>query len=126
MSALSSASRMCGLVWSARENAGKAWACRLSRWIAPGLASGSQLSGEAYVQEALSWLPEARPGAIHLDSLQAQALPAFSRADQTRPHILLADDNADMRAYLERLLANHYDVTAVADGESALRSEIGR
>ncbi len=92
------------------------------RIVASRTKESVRASGEAYVQEALSWLPEARPGAIHLDSLQAQALPAFSRADQTRPHILLADDNADMRAYLERLLANHYDVTAVADGESALRS----
>ncbi|WP_158002566.1 PAS domain S-box protein [Methyloterricola oryzae] len=36
-------------------------------------------------------------------------------------HIILADDNADMRGYLARLLqAKGYDVTAVRDGEAAL------
>ena len=37
-----------------------------------------------------------------------------------RPRILLADDNADMREYVCRLLAERYDVTAVADGMQAL------
>ena len=36
------------------------------------------------------------------------------------PRILLADDNADMRDYVRRLLGDRYDVTAVADGEEAL------
>ena len=37
--------------------------------------------------------------------------------------ILLADDNADMRAYVRRLLdAQGYEVEAVADGEAALAS----
>lgn len=36
-------------------------------------------------------------------------------------HILLADDNADMRGYVARLLQEQgYDVTAVHDGEAAL------
>jgi PAS domain S-box-containing protein len=36
-------------------------------------------------------------------------------------HILLADDNADMRSYVVRLLQEQgYDVTAVRDGEAAL------
>ncbi|HEU5460169.1 MAG TPA: response regulator, partial [Pyrinomonadaceae bacterium] len=38
----------------------------------------------------------------------------------SRARILLADDNADMRDYLRRLLASRYDVEAVADGEAAL------
>ncbi|KAJ3013857.1 hypothetical protein HKX48_005485 [Thoreauomyces humboldtii] len=35
--------------------------------------------------------------------------------------ILLADDNADMREYVARLLETHYDVTVVNDGEEAYR-----
>jgi signal transduction histidine kinase len=35
--------------------------------------------------------------------------------------ILLADDNADMRAYIQRLLAGRWSVEAVADGEAALQ-----
>ena len=37
-----------------------------------------------------------------------------------RPRILLADDNADMRDYVSRLLSERYDVTAVPDGMAAL------
>jgi PAS domain S-box-containing protein len=35
---------------------------------------------------------------------------------------VLADDNADMRGYLERLLTERWDVEAVADGEAALNA----
>lgn len=37
-----------------------------------------------------------------------------------RARILLADDNADMREYVRRLLKERYEVLAVADGEAAL------
>lgn len=36
--------------------------------------------------------------------------------------ILLADDNADMREYVRRLLGGQYEVEAVADGEAALNA----
>ncbi len=39
---------------------------------------------------------------------------------RARLRILLADDNADMRDYVRRLLAEQYLVKAVADGETAL------
>ena len=35
---------------------------------------------------------------------------------------MLADDNADMRDYVRKLLARRYDVEAVADGEAALKA----
>lgn len=41
------------------------------------------------------------------------------RAD--RPVVLLAEDNADMRDYVQRLLNENYDVIAAADGEAALQ-----
>ena len=48
------------------------------------------------------------------------------RCDAATParaaRVLLADDNADMREYLRRLLAAEYDVEAVADGEAALEA----
>jgi PAS domain S-box-containing protein len=37
-----------------------------------------------------------------------------------RPRIVLADDNADMRDYVSRLLRERWEVEAVADGEAAL------
>ncbi|HEU4509479.1 MAG TPA: ATP-binding protein [Pyrinomonadaceae bacterium] len=79
------------------------------------------LSGEAYVEEALKWIPEG----IALDT-PAPVAPASTPAivadeqEQPRPRILLADDNADMREYLRRLLASRYEVEAAADGEAAL------
>ena len=36
--------------------------------------------------------------------------------------ILWADDNADMREYVRRLLSKHFDVQAVADGQAALEA----
>lgn len=39
---------------------------------------------------------------------------------ESRPRILLVDDNPDMLAYLSRLLAGSYQVQGVADGTSAL------
>lgn len=37
-----------------------------------------------------------------------------------RPRVLVADDTADMRQYIEHLLQTQYDVTLVGDGEAAL------
>ncbi len=66
-----------------------------------------------YVQEALRWLPrEEAPGA-------PAPRPA---ADPSAPTVLIADDNADMREYLTRLLAGRYQVDAVADGTAALQA----
>jgi signal transduction histidine kinase len=72
---------------------------------APDGGSSSTRAG-AYVEEALSWLPgpQASPGA-------SQGGP--------RNRILVADDNADLREYARRLLAEHYEVEAVADGAAA-------
>lgn len=84
------------------------------------------LRGDAYVQEALRWLPghEAISPDI-LDtafSVATQPIHAPSRTSGTRSHILIADDNADMREYVQRVLRDRYEVTAVDNGESALKS----
>jgi diguanylate cyclase (GGDEF)-like protein len=67
----------------------------------------------AHVLEALSWLP---PDA-------GTAGPAAALETTThRPRLLLADDNVDMRRYVERLLHPHYEVLAVPDGQAALEA----
>jgi len=63
---------------------------------------------EAYVEEALRWLPGAE---------QAVA----ETVNTGRPRILLADDNADMRDYICHLLSPTYEVETVADGRVALQ-----
>ncbi|MGH3967998.1 MAG: ATP-binding response regulator, partial [Mycobacterium sp.] len=42
--------------------------------------------------------------------------------DDERPLVLIADDNADMRAHLERVLSKHWRTVLAADGEDALRT----
>jgi PAS domain S-box-containing protein len=73
---------------------------------------------EPFVREALRWLPETGPEEIAPGNDAAssprpgQALPA---------RVLVADDNADMREYLARLLHTAgYQVTTVTDGQAAL------
>jgi len=73
---------------------------------------------EAFVSEALRWLP----GNKIAEEVHGQDEPLTTPdgLPGKRAHVLLADDNADMRDYLCRLLATGYDVTAAADGEEAL------
>jgi signal transduction histidine kinase len=78
-------------------------------------------TARAYVQEALRWLPDA-------PSTPAEALahePAYldppARTARVA-RILVADDNADMRAYVRELLEPHYVVEVVPDGLAALEA----
>ncbi len=83
--------------------------------------SSTNLQSEAYVDEVLKWLPEGDnplDGLSTFESVSAKLSPRS--ADQPRARILLADDNADMREYVRRLLSPKYDVVAVPDGETAL------
>lgn len=80
----------------------------------PSTAVGKQ----AYVEEALRWLPTSETGVDSTadDTVKTRVLAA----DEPHPYILLADDNTDMRVYVQRLLAQNYQVKAVSDGEAAL------
>jgi len=77
------------------------------------LASTST-GAEAYVAEASRWSTDA-PGT---GVTPAQTLPAVD--ELFRERIVLADDNADMRDYLRRILERHWRVETVADGAAAL------
>ncbi len=76
--------------------------------------SSTVSSAALYLEEARRWgqSAEGREGA---DGIQ------FAAADRGA-HILLADDNADMREYIEHLLEKHYEVEPVADGRLALEA----
>ena len=89
------------------------------------------LQREAYVEEVSRWLPDeptpeasAEPYRI----LQDSSLPSRAQvATGETKRILLADDNADMRGYVRRLLTlSGYDVEAVGDGLAALRAAQAR
>jgi len=80
-------------------------------------AASTMIGADAFLEEALGWLPAEA-------SLQAEA-PTVSAGDpRSRSRIVLAEDNADMRDYLQRLLAGAYRVECVADGETALQSAL--
>lgn len=89
--------------------------------VAPAAEAAPTVSGAgAHVEETLRWLPTARP------DTSGAALPpgpaaSHSAAASAAPRVLIADDNADMRDYLTRLLTEAgYRVEAVPDGHRAL------
>ena len=81
----------------------------------------------AFVEEAMRWLPDGQDvpssgapileGPRLLSSLDNEGPPA---GDERR-RILLADDNADMRDYVTRLLRPGYEIATARDGQEALR-----
>ncbi|HSY37333.1 MAG TPA: ATP-binding protein [Acidobacteriaceae bacterium] len=86
------------------------------------LASPTTRAG-AYVEELKQWLEIQPELAIDATALPRQATLASSlepRPSGKRELIVLADDNADMRHYLTRLLSERYEVHAAADGLQAL------
>lgn len=67
---------------------------------------------DAFFEEALRWLP---------DNVHDVELSEIHHVPEgPRPRVLLADDNADMREYVRKLLSIQYEVVAVADGQEAL------
>jgi len=82
-----------------------------------------------FVEEALRWLPDGRDDHDSCSELPAYPgddpsipLPRSRQPDGDRARVLVADDNADMRRYVVRLLAGQYTVEAVPDGVAALAS----
>ncbi len=95
---------------------------RVSETAARTLPEGT--AAAAFVEEALRWLPgdgeTADAATLETPSLLT-SLGVDAIADgPVRRRILLADDNADMREYVVRLLQPGYEVEAVADGQAAL------
>lgn len=64
----------------------------------------TSIRSDAFALEAMQWLPR--------ESV-ADDLPRSMPGGR----LLVADDNADMRDYLRRLLGTHWDVDTVADGQ---------
>ncbi|SFK70800.1 ATP-binding protein [Caulobacter sp. UNC279MFTsu5.1] len=78
--------------------------------VATPRARGADRSlGKLYAEEAERSLPRA-----------AEAPPAPTSEAAPRPKILLVEDNADLRAYVSRVLAREFDVVVEVDGQAAL------
>jgi PAS domain S-box-containing protein len=82
--------------------------------------ASSATKAAVFVQEALRWLPSADTPFEVEEISSITELPAENTDKSKSSRILLADDNADMREYVYRLLSPYYSVEAVADGEALL------
>ncbi len=97
---------------------------------APRTQVSTALGAEPYIGEALRWLPaEDFPVAsadlsagVEFQSASSRITPRDAAGALPASRILLADDNADMREYVQRLLGEHYEVVTVADGQAALEN----
>ncbi|HLJ22055.1 MAG TPA: ATP-binding protein, partial [Stellaceae bacterium] len=82
--------------------------------------ASTAIGAQPFVAEAMRWLS----GAATSDEGMVEQLPAGPLSAETemarRPTVLLADDNADMRDYVRRLLAARYEVRTAEDGAAAL------
>jgi len=92
----------------------------------PEALESTATGAELFVDEALLWSDGARA---------AMASPAPSSKPEDVPvapggppqgRVLLADDNADMRDYVRRVLSVSFEVEAVADGQEALEAAVSR
>jgi signal transduction histidine kinase len=83
--------------------------------------AAAQDSASAYVAEALEWLPR-RKQAGGLNSASSGLPQALSKAngDLQKPIVLLVDDNADMREYVQDLLTQRFHVITAENGRRAL------
>jgi PAS domain S-box-containing protein len=91
---------------------------------APTLAPTTIRAG-AYVEEARRWSGGESGVAADVAMLGKRpwlASPPEPKAVEKRELIVVADDNADMRRYLSRLLNERYEVHAVVDGRQALEA----
>jgi signal transduction histidine kinase len=85
---------------------------------APGPLPDAAAEAEPFVQEALRWVPDGDAGTPDEAEHREPEMAIGSPRKEAR--VLVADDNADMRQYVARLLCPHFAVETVADGVQAL------
>ncbi|MEH1794049.1 ATP-binding protein [Nostoc sp.] len=102
------------------------------RISAPRTLASTALGATPYLEEVQRWLPE-EEGETRREGDKESVAQEFPLSpcplvplSSSFPRILLADDNADMRDYVKRLLGQQYEVESVADGLAALDSARGR
>ena len=76
-----------------------------------------------FLAEAMRWLPSDQIAEEAAPTAPVAGIARRGADGKTAPaRVLLADDNADMREYLQRLLRPGYEVTTVTDGQAALEA----
>jgi PAS domain S-box-containing protein len=87
--------------------------------------STKSVEADQFAGEALQWLPRINDNDGNSPLISSSPLHSTSHSSGNKKHkakIVLADDNADMLGYVQRLLVDDYEVMAVADGQAALRA----
>ena len=118
-----------GTTFTVRLPLGRAHLPEASTVVSDAAPNASALGAAPFVEEALRWLPDdvlapsvSSAALEHGEGDLATIAPREEAA--VRARILVADDNADMRAYLARLLTPIYDVELAIDGADALERAI--
>lgn len=84
--------------------------------------TSTSVGATPFVEEALRWLPDSSNDGADVLSHELLPVPCPPTSEVgVRPRILIADDNSDMRQYLARLLAEHYTIETVPDGQAAIQ-----
>jgi PAS domain S-box-containing protein len=87
--------------------------------------ASTKIQAEAYFDETQQWSRDESGVTVGGEMPSNSSLPTSSpepKPEANRELIVLADDNADMRQHLIRLLSDLYEVHAVADGRQALEA----
>ena len=97
-----------------------------SRLVATRVAGPAARGAEPFADEALGW-DGGMAGVASAASLAIAASPEAKLADaeqaeSSQPHILVVDDNADLRTYIVTLLHGLYQVTTANDGEAGFEA----
>ncbi|HEY3840838.1 MAG TPA: ATP-binding protein, partial [Bryobacteraceae bacterium] len=84
----------------------------------PASEVSTSLRAEAFIGEAQMWVTRER--LEHPTEELSQVPDAPSEQQESRPRIILADDNADMREHVRHILGASCQIIAVPDGRAAL------
>lgn len=80
---------------------------------------------DSFLQEAMRWIPEhgeqATVASEILSSSDGEPFATNMPPSLDRKFVLIADDNRDMREYLERLLSSQFEVRTASNGIEALQ-----
>lgn len=90
---------------------------------APSMLASNAVRAESYVAEALGWLPSVpaeRPEQLAIQLGPTASSSPIAPDTKSDEIVAIADDNADMRQYLYRLLSTRYTVLVFANGADAL------
>ncbi|WP_165423064.1 ATP-binding protein [Ktedonosporobacter rubrisoli] len=91
------------------------------RLLARRTMASTAMGAPSYLEEVMQWLPAEKQSAL-IASEAAGTGSELVASLRDRPRIVLADDNADMREYIKRLLRDHFEVETVANGALALQA----